>query len=100
MMIDYKYMMKIDLIRCWDKWAIQDIIPVNSAVILSALVGLFRTPPRPMNYQIEIILGCVRIEKQIARINNINIRPCPVCDHVDSIYHLLLWCSNSQNEFV
>ena len=87
---------EINMMRRWERWEIQDLVPTNTATLVSALNNMIRSLPRGQNYVLEIILGCCRTEKHIAKMLGITKRKCAVCGHEDSIEHLLLFCSNSQ----
>ena len=95
-LIDFWMKNEIKMMRRWDRWGIQDLIPTNSSTLVSALNNRLLSPPRGQQYVLELILGSIRTEKHIARMLGIEKRKCAVCGHEDKIEHMLLFCSNAQ----
>ncbi len=94
--IDFFYKDNSTIIRKWNKLAIEDILPISSALLSGALKKITTIPFRGSQYRLELITCSVRTERHISLIRGEDMRACEICGKNDSVVHFLIFCTHAQ----
>ena len=86
------------LVQKWNKLHLEDLCPINSKLLTSALSWVVKVPPRAAQYRTEGILGSIRTERHLCKFltDDGQMRPCHICGKKDTLEHIILFCVNPQ----